>query len=128
MVPVLSKTFVSGKPVAGLIAKDKLDGIVKRTCDRGAEIVALLGTGSAFYSPSAAVFEILKAIDGDIKQTIAVSVYLSGEYGLEGVCIGVPCVIGKTGVEKIIEIELSKEEKEAFLRSARAIKSSIDLL
>lgn len=128
MVPVLSKTFISGKPVTGLIAKDKLDMIVKRTCDRGAEIVALLGTGSAFYSPSAAVFEMLKAIDGDTKQVVAVSAYLSGEYGLNGICIGVPCVIGKAGVEKIIEIDLSKEEKEAFLKSARAIKSSTDLL
>jgi len=128
MVPILSKTFISGKPVAGLINKDKLDGIVKRTCDRGAEIVALLGTGSAFYSPSAAVFEMLKAIDGDTKQAMAVSAHLSGEYSLDGICIGVPCVIGKAGIEKVIEIELSKEEREAFLKSARAIKSSIDLL
>lgn len=128
MVPVLSKTFVSGKPVAELMKKDRLEKIVKRTCDRGAEIVALLGTGSAFYSPSAAVFKMLKAIDGDTKETITASAYLKGEYGLDGICIGVPCIIGKTGIEKVIEIELSKDEKEAFLRSARVIKSSIDLL
>jgi malate dehydrogenase len=71
---------------------------------------------------------MLKAIDNDTRQTMAVSAYLNGEYGLDGICIGVPCVIGKAGIEKVIEIELSKEEKEAFLRSARAIKSSTDLL
>ena len=128
MVPVLSRTKVFGKPVTGLMPKDKLDKIVKRTCDRGAEIVSLLGTGSAFYSPSAATLKMIKAIINDTKETLTVSALLEGEYGLKDVCIGVPCVIGKSGMEKVIETDLSKEEKEAFLKSASAIKSSIDIL
>jgi len=128
MVPVLSKTKVSGKPVTSLISGERLDSIVKRTCDRGAEIVSLLGTGSAFYSPSAAVLSMIKAVINDTKETFAVSALLEGEYGLEDLCIGVQCVIGKGGMEKVVETELSKEEKAAFLKSASAIKSSIAIL
>jgi len=128
MVPVLSKTKVSGKPVTSLISGERLDSIVKRTCDRGAEIVSLLGTGSAFYSPSAAVLSMIKAVINDTKETFAVSALLEGEYGLEDLCIGVQCVIGKGGMEKVVETELSKEEKAAFLKSATAIKSSIAIL
>lgn len=128
MVPVLSRTMVGGKPVAAVISKDRLDGIVKRTCDRGAEIVSLLGTGSAFYSPSAATLKMIKAIKADTRQTLTVSALLEGEYGLDGICIGVPCIMGKGGMEKVIEVDLSKEERAAFLKSAAAIKNSIDLL
>ncbi len=128
MVPVLSETKVSGKPVTELISRDKLEKIVKRTCDRGAEIVSLLGTGSAFYSPSAAALLLINAIINDTKETLAVSALLEGEYGLKDICIGVPCVIGKSGMEKVVELDLSKEEKDAFLKSANAIRGSIDLL
>lgn len=128
MVPVLSKTKVAGKPVAELIPKDKLEKIVKRTCDRGAEIVSLLGTGSAFYSPSAATLLMIKAIMNDTKETLTVSAFLEGEYGLKNICIGVPCVIGKSGMEKVVEIDLSKDERDAFLKSASAIQGSINLL
>ncbi len=128
MVPVISKTTVSGKPVQKLIEKTKLDAIVKRTCDRGAEIVSYLGTGSAFYSPSAAVFTMLDAILHDKKETLAASVCLNGEYGLKDICIGVPCVLGKNGIEKIIVIDLFGEESAAFKKSADAIKNSIAIL
>lgn len=128
MVPVLSKTKVSGKPVTELLPKDKLANIVKRTCDRGAEIVSLLGTGSAFYSPSAAVVKMINAIVKDTKETLTVSAFLEGEYGLKDICIGVPCVIGRSGMEKITEIDLSRDEKTAFLESANAIQGSINLL
>jgi len=128
MVPVVSKTLVSGKPVAGLMPAATLEAIVKRTCDRGAEIVSLLGTGSAFYSPSAAVFKMLRAILGDTKEIMTVSAYLEGEYGLKDIYIGVPCRIGRTGIEKIVELDLSNEEKSALNTSAQAIKSSIELL
>lgn len=128
MVPVLSKTKVDGKPVTSLLPKDKLDKIVKRTCDRGAEIVSLLGTGSAFYSPSAATVKMINAIIKDTKETLTVSALMEGEYGLKDICIGVPCVIGKSGMEKVVEIDLSEEEKAAFLKSANAIKSSINIL
>lgn len=128
MVPVISKTTVSGKSVQKLIEKTRLDAIVKRTCDRGAEIVSNLGAGSAFYSPSAAVFRMLDIIIHDKKETLAASVCLNGEYGLNDICIGVPCVLGKDGIEKIVTIDLTVEESAAFKKSAEAIKSSIALL
>jgi malate dehydrogenase len=128
MVPVISKTTVSGKPVLDLMPKEKLDAVIKRTCDRGAEIVSLLGSGSAYYSPSASVFKMLDVIFGDKSEMLVVSAHLNGEYGLRDICIGVPCVLGKKGIERIIEIDLSTEEAAAFKRSAAAIKDSIDLL
>lgn len=128
MVAALSQTTVNGKRVQDLIPKDKLERIVKRTCDRGAEIVSLFGTGSAYYSPSAAVYKMITAITNDTKEVMAVSAYLDGEYGLKDIYIGVPCRIGSNGIEEVLKIELSQEEKNAFLRSAQAIKSSIELL
>ena len=128
MVPVLSKTTVSGVPVSKVIHKERLDAIIKRTCDRGAEIVSLFGTGSAYYSPSAAVFRMISAVLKDSKEMLVASAYLKGEYGLNDIAIGVPCKIGKGGIEEIVELELSEEEKAAFLKSAKAIKSSTDLI
>ena len=128
MVPVISKTFVSGKPVSKLIPPEKLSAIIKRTCDRGAEIVSYLGNGSAYYSPSAAVFKMVKAILNNTKEVMAVSAYLDGEYGLKDICIGIPCRIGRNGIEEIVRIELAKDEESALLRSAKVIKSSIELL
>jgi malate dehydrogenase len=128
MVPLVSKTRVGGKPVTEVIEKDRLKAIVKRTCDRGAEIVSLLGSGSAYYSPSAAVFRMISAILKDTKETFASSAYLEGEYGVKDVYMGVPCKIGRSGIEEIIELELSKEEKEEFIKSSQAIKSLINLL
>lgn len=128
MVPLISKTRVNGKPVTDLIKKDRLAAIVKRTCCRGAEIVSLLGSGSAFFSPSAAVLKMLNAIIKNTKETIAASAYIEGEYGLKDLCIGVPCKIGKNGIEKIIELDLSEEERAAFMKSAQAVKSLNNLL
>ena len=128
MVPLISQTRVSGKPVRNVIAKDKLDKIIKRASDRGAEIVSLLGSGSAYYSPSAAAFRMIRAILKDTKETLVVSAFLEGEYTLNGICIGVPCKIGKRGIEEVVRLDMSDEEKEAFLKSAQAIKSSMDLL
>jgi malate dehydrogenase len=128
MVPVVSKTLVSGRSVAAAIPKDALEKIVKRTCDRGAEIVSLLGTGSAYYSPSAAVFAMVKAILTDTKTIMSASARLNGEYGLKDIFIGVPCRIGRAGIEKIIELELSGDEKAALADSAQAIKNTNVLL
>ncbi|MDP3804777.1 MAG: malate dehydrogenase [Candidatus Omnitrophota bacterium] len=125
MVPVISKTRVAGKEIRKVLSKDKLDIIVKRTCDRGAEIVGLLGSGSAYYSPSAAVFKMLDVILKDSGETLVVSANLEGEYGMEDISIGVPCKIGKNGIEKIIELELAQDERCAFVKSAEAIKKSI---
>lgn len=128
MVPLLSKTLVSGKPVASLMSGESLERIVKRARDRGAEIVGLLGTGSAFYSPSAAVFRMLQAILNDTGEILVASTCLEGEYGFKDVCIGVPCKIGRAGIKQVVELELPDEEKASFDRSARAIKDSIGLL
>ena len=128
MVPVLSRTTVSGVPVLKVMSKEKLDAIIKRTCDRGAEIVRLFGTGSAYYSPSAAVFRMVSAVLKDSKETLVASAYLDGEYGLNDIAIGVPCKIGKGGIEEIVELELSEEENAAFLKSAKVIKSSIAII
>ena len=128
MVPVVSRTFVSGKPLSKVMPEDLLGRIVKRTCDRGAEIVSLLGSGSAYYSPSAAVFKMVNAILNDTKEVMTASAYLNGEYGLRDIYIGVPCRIGKGGIEKIEELELSDIEKNALQASAQAIKSSIQIL
>ena len=128
MVPLVSNTKVSGKPVTGIMAGEKLAQIVRRTRDRGAEIVSLLGSGSAYYSPSAAVFKMIEAILKDKKETLTVSAYLEGEYGLSDLYIGVPCKIGKLGVEKVVELAISGEEKAAFLRSAQGLKTLNNLL
>lgn len=128
MVPVISRTLVGNKPLAELMPKDKIDLIIKRTRDRGAEIVSLLGTGSAYYSPSAATFEIVKAVFNNTNDTMVVSAYLKGEYGLKDIYIGVPCAIGKNGINNILELKLSEEERLSFSKSAEAIKSSIELL
>ena len=128
MVPVLSKTTVSGKPVSQVMPKEKVDAIVKRTCNRGAEIVSLFGSGSAYYSPSAAVFKMISAILNNAKETVVASVCLDGEYALKDIAIGVPCEIGRNGIERIVELKLSKEEDIAFRASAKAIKSTIGIL
>ena len=128
MVPILSKTTVNGKPINDVLPKDKLEAIVKRTCDRGAEIIGLLGSGSAYYSPSAGVLKMIECIVDDAHETLTASAILDGEYGLKDMAIGVPCVIGKNGVEKVVEFELNVEEKALFSKSAKAIESAIKLL
>ena len=128
MVPVISQTYVKGKPISELLPRDKMESIIKRTCDRGAEIVSLLGTGSAYYSPSAAVVKMIRAIMDDTGEVVTGSFYLKGEYGLKDICMGVPCRFDRRGVIEVIELELSNEEKELFSKSANAVKSSIELL
>jgi len=128
MVPIISKTFVKGKPLTELLSKDKIDSMVKRTCDRGAEIISLLGTGSAYYSPSAAVMKMITAIMDDVGEVLPVSAFLNGEYGLKDIYMGVPCRLDRRGIVEVVEIDMSKEERASFLRSAKAVKSSIELL
>lgn len=128
MVPLISRTKVRGKPVQDVLDKNKLDAIVKRTCDRGQEIVSLLGSGSAYFSPSAAVFKMINAILKDSRETLAVCAYLEGEYGLNDICMGVPCRIGRSGIEKIIELDLSEVERASIFNSAQAIKDLNKLL
>ncbi len=101
---------------------------MKRTLERGQEIVSLLGSGSAYFAPSLAITAIVKAIAKDEKRTIGVSAYLKGEYGLSDICIGVPCRLGKEGIEKIIELNLNKEENALLLKSAESIRKNLELI
>ena len=122
MVPMLNQTKVDGKPLNKLIQKDKLDLIVDRTRKGGAEIGKLLQTGSAFYAPAASGVEMAESYIKDLKKILPCAAYLSGEYGVKNIYAGVPVKIGKKGVEKIIEIDLSDEEKKQFNFSIRAVQ------
>ena len=121
MVPLISCTTVSGIPVTQLLAKDKLDAIVTRTRNGGAEIVQYLKTGSAYYAPSAAAVEMVEAIVKDQKRVLPCSAWLEGEYGLKGMYSGVPCKIGRKGLEQILQVELSANEKADLAKSAQSV-------
>ena len=125
MVPLISKTLVKGKPLEESLSRKKIAGLVERTKKRGGEIVGLLKTGSAHFSPSAACFEILKAIVKDEKKIIPCSCILEGEYGISACSVGVPAVIGKGGVEEIMEWQLPEEDLEALKSSAASIKENL---
>jgi malate dehydrogenase len=124
MVPLVSYTTVSGIPVTQLLAKDRLDAIVDRTRNGGAEIVAFLKTGSAYYAPSAAAVQMAESIVLDKKRILPCAAWLEGEYGLSGVFCGVPCKLGARGLERIIEVTLTAEERAALVRSAEAVRST----
>lgn len=128
MVPLVRFTTVKGIPITKIIPKDKIEALVQRTREGGAEIVALLKTGSAYYAPAQSTFEMIKAIILDEKRLLPCSVYLQGEYGVTDVFNGVPVVLGSKGVEKIIEVELTDEEKAAFENSTKEVKEMIEIL
>ena len=121
MVPLVNYTNVSGIPITQLMPRDTLDKIVDRTRKGGAEIVALLKTGSAYYAPSAAAVQMAEAIVNDQKRILPCSAWLEGEYGHKGLFLGVPCKIGRKGLESIIEVELSADERAALAKSAEAV-------
>ncbi len=125
MVPVSSHSKANGKSIKELIPSDELAKIEQRTRDGGAEIVALLKTGSAFYAPASSVCEMVKAILKDEKKTLPVCAYLHGEYGIKDVYFGAPAQLGKNGVEKVIEIDLAAEEKKGLMLSADKVKQGI---
>ncbi len=122
MVPLARYSTVAGIPITELIAHDRLEQLVQRTRDGGAEIVKYLKAGSAYYAPSAAVTEMVEAILKDKKKILPCAAFLQGEYGIEGYYIGVPCKLGAAGLEQIIEIKLTAEEDAALKRSALAVK------
>lgn len=126
MVPLPQYCTIAGIPVTQLLPKEKIDKIVERTRKAGGEIVALLKTGSAFYSTGAAVIQMVEAILKDKKRVLPCSAYLEGEYGLRDICFGVPVKLGGDGMEKIIEVELSGEERAAVNGSAEAVRKSIE--
>ena len=122
MVPLPRYSTVAGIPITELIEPSRLEAIVQRTRDGGAEIVKHLKTGSAYYAPSAAATEMVEAILKDKKKILPCAAYLQGEYGIDGFYIGVPCKLGAAGLEKIIEIKLTAEEDAALKKSAEAVK------
>ncbi|MBA3466352.1 MAG: malate dehydrogenase [Gemmatimonadaceae bacterium] len=122
MVPLISYTSVSGIPITQLLSKEKLDAIVDRTRTGGAEIVKFLKTGSAYYAPSAAAVQMCEAIVHDQRRILPCAAWLTGEYGMNGLFLGVPCKLGRRGLEQIIEVELTNGEREALTKSADAVR------
>jgi len=128
MVPLIGSTTVGGVPVAKLIEAGRLEEIVQRTRDGGAEIVGLLKTGSAYYAPSAAVAQMLEAILLDRKEILPCAAFLEGEYGINGLYAGVPVKLGAKGIEEIIEVELTDSEAAALKSSADSVQELVDIM
>jgi malate dehydrogenase len=128
MVPILSLTSVAGVPLTRLLPADRLAAIVERSKQGGAEIVNLLKMGSAFYAPSAAQAELVRAIAHDEHRLLSATAHLSGEFGEKDVYIGVPVVIGRGGIERVVEVELDPAERTAFAASVAAVRADLQLL
>ncbi len=122
MVPLLSTTTVSGIPISRFLDRKTLDGIVERTRNGGAEIVRHLKTGSASYAPSAGAVQMVEAIVRDEKRVLPCAAWLEGEYGMTGIFLGVPCKLGRKGLERIVDVELSGDERAALEKSADAVR------
>lgn len=128
MVPLVRYSYAGGIPLETLIPKDRLDAIVERTRKGGGEIVNLLGNGSAYYAPAASLVEMCEAILKDQRRVLPAIAYLEGEYGYEGIYLGVPTILGAGGIEKVIELELTEEEKAALDKSAESVRSVMQVL
>ena len=128
MVPTVGPTTVGGIPVADLIPANRLEEIVQRTRDGGAEIVGLLKTGSAYYAPSASIVEMIDSIVLDKKLILPCTAYLEGEYGLDGLYVGVPVKLGKNGIEHIYEFKLTESELKALHKSAESVKGTAGII
>ncbi len=128
MVPLSRYSTVAGVPITELLAPERVKAIEERTANGGAEIVALLKTGSAFYAPAAAAFEMVDAILRDRKRVLPCAVQLKGEFGVDGLFVGVPVVLGRGGLERVFEITLTADEQAAFEHSAEAVRELVDRL
>ena len=128
MVPLISYTTVSGIPVTQLLEKKALDAIVDRTRNGGAEIVKYLKTGSAYYAPSAGAVQMAEAIVHDQRRILPCAAWLEGEYGMKGLFLGVPCKLGRRGLERVIEVELTDAERTALAKSAEAVREPMKAL
>jgi malate dehydrogenase len=128
MVPLPRYSTVAGIPITELLSAERVQALVDRTANGGAEIVALLKTGSAFYAPAASTFEMVEAILQDRKRVLPCAAYLQGEYGVEGLFVGVPVVLGSGGLERVIQITLSPDEQAAFDKSAASVRELVDKL
>ncbi len=128
MVPLARMCTVAGVPISQLLPPERIEAIVQRTRDGGAEIVKLLGTGSAYFAPSASVLQMVDSILLDKKMIMPCAVYLQGEYGIDNLFVGVPVKLGAQGVEQIVEIELDQNERALLQKSANAVKELIDVM
>ena len=128
MVPLITYTTVSGIPVTQLLDRAKLDAIVDRTRTGGAEIVKYLKTGSAYYAPSAAAVQMCEAIVLDQKRVLPCAAWLDGEYGMSGLFLGVPCKLGRRGIEQILQVELTGDERAALAKSADAVREPMNVV
>ncbi len=128
MVPLVRYSYAGGIPLEKLIPKERLDSIVERTRKGGGEIVELLGNGSAYYAPAASLVSMAEAILKDQRRVLPAIAYLEGEYGYNGIYLGVPTIIGAGGIEKVIELELQEEEKAALDHSVQSVKAVMSIL
>jgi malate dehydrogenase len=128
MVPLVRYSYAGGIPLETLIAKDRLDAIVERTRKGGGEIVNLLGNGSAYYAPAASLVEMCEAILKDQRRVLPSIAYLEGEFGYDGIYLGVPTILGANGIEKIIELDLTAEEKAALDKSVESVRNVMQVL
>src|SRR5690625_51146 len=128
MVPLIRYSYAGGIPLESLITKERLDAIVERTRKGGGEIVELLGNGSAYYAPAAALTEMAEAILKDQRRVLPAIAYLEGEYGYSDLYLGVPIILGGNGIEKVIELELISDEKAALDKSVQSVKNVMDVL
>jgi malate dehydrogenase len=126
MVPLPRYTTVAGVPITELIPQDRIDAIVERTRKAGGEIVALLKTGSAYYSPSAAVIQMVEAILKDKKRILPCAAFLEGEYGIKNLYVGVPVKLGANGIEEVMELNITDDEKAALQKSAEAVRTVVE--
>jgi len=128
MVPLARMCTVAGVPISQLISAERIEQIVQRTRDGGAEIVKLLGTGSAYFAPSASVLQMVDSILLDKKMIMPCAAYLQGEYGINGLFVGVPVKLGAQGIEQIVEVELSESERALLKKSADAVKELVEVM
>jgi len=128
MVPLVSYTTIAGIPLTQFLEQERVDALIDRTRKGGAEIVGHLKTGSAYYAPSAAAVQMAEAIVKDKRRILPCAAYLEGEYGQEGIFLGVPCQLGEGGLQRIIEVELTESEAEALAKSAEAVRETIGSL
>ncbi|MGN1402579.1 MAG: malate dehydrogenase [Bacillus sp. (in: firmicutes)] len=128
MVPLVRYSYAGGIPLESLIPQDRLEAIVERTRKGGAEIVNLLGNGSAYYAPAASLVEMAEAILKDQRRILPAVAYLEGEYGMEGIYLGVPVILGADGIEKVIELDLTEEEKTQLAKSAESVRNVMKVL
>lgn len=128
MVPLIRYSSVGGVPLTSLLSQDRIDAIVERTRKGGGEIVSLLGNGSAYYAPGASITQMVEAILKDKKRIIPTIAYLEGEYGFNDLYLGVPTVLGGDGIEKIIELDLTEDEKTAMAKSVESVKAVMEAL